>query len=393
MVDTRFVEQLREAELSLTQIFLDPNNPRLLGLDGYAGVPEARVAEPGVQTNILRALNSTRIFDLDSLRASIENSGLLPVDRIVVRPISARVEVPLGRFSEERASQDGLEEPADTTQEQFVVVEGNRRIAACKTLLELHQSGQKTLRPEVLASIERPRVLILEQSDAEEARLDQWVIQGVRHISGIRPWGAYQAAKTIEAMVKKLGYTEGEVASALSISIQRVRRSLKVLACLNQMAESEDYAEYSGPELYSYFDEVIKRPAVRNWLGWADDAMIFQNEDRVVEFYSWITPDDELEGRRRISVAEGVRKLDRILEDPSALEVLNTPGQTLDDAVKLAEPDLGPMWTDPLQRAIRALQNVPIGDLESLEADNRALIENLVRLAQRRLDQADSFSA
>jgi hypothetical protein len=242
-----------EQTVPLENIMLDPNNPRLIGLgtvgtEAYQSVPETRIAEETVQETTLTKLNGNRTFDQDSLRASIENSGLLPVDRIVVRPIAAQI----------------------NGQPAYVVVEGNRRIAACRTLLQQHDSGEKTLSPEVLASINNPKVLVLSEDTPAEARLDQWVIQGIRHISGIRPWGAYQAAKTIEAMLTKLDYSEQEVSRSLSISVQRVRRSMRVLSTLQQMAESDDYAEYSGPDLYAYFDEALKRPAVRKWLGWSD---------------------------------------------------------------------------------------------------------------------------
>jgi hypothetical protein len=264
MAQPRFVQRLSEIGVSLDAILLDPNNPRLIGLDGFEGVEERRIAEKSVQENALNKLNSYRAFDQESLRASIEKSGLLGVDRIVIRPIP-----------EKDASGNPL----------FVVVEGNRRIAACKTLLLQHKSGEKTLADDILESLSNPRVLLLSEDEAEEARLDQWVIQGIRHISGIRPWGAYQAARTIEAMLSKLGYAESDVASALSISIQRVRRSMRVLSALQQMRESDDYSEYAGPEMYAYFDEALKRPAIRRWLGWSEDEKVFEEDERLQHFY------------------------------------------------------------------------------------------------------------
>ncbi len=371
MVDTSFINRLTEQAVPLSLILLDPNNPRLLGLD-YAGVPESRAAEEEVQQRTLARLNDNRAIDQESLRASIEQSGLLPVDRVVVRPA-------------------GLKN--DSQEDLFVVVEGNRRIAACKTLLSQHNIGEKTLRDDVKATIETPTVLVLQEGDADVARLHQWVIQGVRHISGLKPWGAYQAAKTIEAMLGKLGYSEQEVAGALSISIQRVRRSMRVLAGLRQMSESDDYGEYASAELYAYFDEVLKRPKVRQWLGWNNESMSFEEDDRLQRFYSWITPDDELSGGRRIPVAESVRKLDDVLNDEASLDLLDTPGSTVDDAVRVAMPTLSPNWTEPIERAVLALNAVPIGDLEDLSEENKTLIEKLIAVAQRRLAQADTVRA
>lgn len=366
-----FSNQLREATIPLGRILLDPNNPRLIGLDDYAGVAEERAAEIEVQGRTLARLNDSRAFDQESLRASIEQSGLLPIDRVVVRPTSLK-------------TPDG--------EELFIVVEGNRRIAACKTLLEQHRVAEKSLSPEVLATIENPTVLVLDEPEAEKARLQQWVIQGVRHISGLKQWGAYQSARTIEAMISQLGYSEQEVAGALSISVQRVRRSLRVLAGLRQMSESEDYGEYSGPSFYTYFDEVLKRPAVRQWLGWSDQTNQFEQDDNLQQFYSWITPDDELDGGRRIPVSENIRQLDAVLKDPAALDTLNTAGQTIDDASKVAAPTAGPNWVEPLERAVVALNTMPIGDLENLDPESRQVIEKVVELANKRLQQATSFS-
>ncbi len=195
--------QMTDEKLSLDSILLDPNNPRLLGLDGYEGVPEERVAEPKVQEATLARIN-TGGFDMETLRASIANSGLLQVDRIVVRKIGNK---------------------------QYVAVEGNRRIAACKTLLAQHEAGERTLSDRVKDTVADRRVLVLQDADPTHARLSQWVIQGVRHISGIRPWGAYQSARTIQAMIEGLSYTEDQVVAALGFSKARVRRSMKVFLC------------------------------------------------------------------------------------------------------------------------------------------------------------------
>lgn len=376
MPQPRFVERMTEQSIPLEQIMLDPNNPRLIGLSSagivsYDSVPEDRMAESAVQAATLTSINSNRSLDQDSLRASIANSGLLPVDRIVVRPIAVA---------------EGAGEGS------YVVVEGNRRIAACKTLYQLHESAQRTLSPEVLASIKAPKVLVLNEATPDDARLDQWVIQGIRHISGIKPWGAYQAAKTIEAMLEKLGYSEQQVSQALSVSVQRVRRSMRVLSALRQMAESDDYSEYSGPDLYAYFDEVLKRPAVRNWLGWSNDSQAFEQDDRILQFYSWITPDDELDGRKRIPVAESVRRLDEVLQDPSAIAVLDQPGRTIDDAASVITAVVKTNWTDPVSRAYKALSDMPMSDIENLGDDERGLISDLVTLASRRLEQAATIS-
>jgi hypothetical protein len=359
----QFPERLAERPVPVEEIMLDPNNPRLATV-ATEETPEERIGEEGPQIATLRRLNAGR-YDMEGLRASIRRSGLLPIDRIVVRPIEG---------------EDG----------KYVVVEGNRRIGAIKTLLQQHRDGDITLEDAVLETIEEPEVLVLEGEGAEEARLDQWVIQGVRHITGIRQWGGYQAARTIQTMIEKLGYEEREVAEALNLSTQRVKRSMRVLAALEQMSEDEEYGEFASPDLYAYFDELIKRPSVRNWVAWDNDSYQFTDEERAREFFSWISPDDELEDEPRIPTSGDVRQLDRVLGSEAALAVLNTPGNTLSDALVVAAPEpLAPEWRKPVERAIDALNAIPTGDLEELDDDDRELIERLRALADKRLRQAE----
>ncbi len=357
-----FTQRLDERGIPIGEILLDPNNPRL-SLPTSETTPEERIGEEGVQTATLRRLNRGR-FDMDGLRSSIRKSGLLPIDKIVVRPLG----------------EGG----------QFVVVEGNRRIGAIKTLLQQHADGDITLDADVLESIEEPVVLVLEEGDTAQAHLDQWVIQGIRHITGIREWGGYQAARTIQTLIRDLDYEERGVADALNLSIQRVRRSLRVLSALEQMQEDDEFGEFASPELYAFFDEVVKRPKVRDWIGWDDTNYRFTNEDRARMLYSWIAVDDELEDDppRRLSTSSDVRALDPVLDSAQALDVLNTPGHRISEALRIAEPEREPEWRAPLERAVTALRAIPASVLEELSADDQALIETVRDIAARRLEQA-----
>jgi hypothetical protein len=358
-----FPERLAERPVPIGQIMLDPNNPRLADVQTEP-VPEDRTTEEGIQARTLRQLNDGR-FDMAGLRNSIRRSGLLPLDRIVIRPVEGR-------------------------DDAFVVVEGNRRIGAIKTLLAQHRDGDITLEQAVLDTIEQPVVLVLEGEAVENARLDQWVIQGVRHITGIREWGGYQAAKTIQAMIDHLGYDEREVADALALTTQRVRRSIRVLRALDAMAEDDEFGEYATPDLYAYFDEMIRRPKVRNWVSWDNNSYEFTNEDRARQFFSWIVADDELDDERRIPTSGDVRQLDPILDSEAALAVLSTPGTRLSDALVVANPEpLEPEWRKPVERATVALNAIPASVLEDLSDDDRGLLQSVHDLAGRRLEQAE----
>jgi hypothetical protein len=358
-----FPDRLRDERVALENILLDPNNPRMASVS-FESIPEGRIGEDGVQAGTLRKL-SEGAYDLDGMRGSLRRSGLLTIDRIVVRQ-----QIGTGRY---------------------VVVEGNRRIAAAKILLQQHRSGEINLEPRVVASLENPSVLVLDDQDAENAKLDQWVIQGVRHIIGLRQWGAYQSARTMQAMILQLGYSEREVVDALGTNVSRVRRSLRVLAALEQMQEDEEFGDYANPELYVYFDEAIRRVSFRTGLGWNEATSSFTNDDRIHMFYSWITPDEDLDGQPRMQRAEDIRNIDHVMQNDAALALLNTPGQTFAEALAISAPAPAPEWRSPIERATKALKGIPTDVLENLANDDRELITDLRDTAERRLQIADQI--
>jgi hypothetical protein len=364
----RFVEQLALQELSIEDILLDPNNPRLLTGD-RAPVPDRRIPEDEVQRRAAAALEDGP-FDMSRMRSSVQRSGLLPVDRVVVRPL-------------------------DEAEGKYVVVEGNRRIGAAKKVLELDHAAEITLADDVRESLRRPTVLVLENHDEQAARTDQWVIQGIRHISGIKPWGAYQVAKTIEAMTTDLGYTPEAAADALSIEIGRVRRALRVLSALRQMQEDEDFGDQAKPGAFGYFDEALRSVKVRTWLGWNQANGTFDNDENRAQFYAWITDDEQFEENpehRRIPSPDGVRKLNQILDSQDAVDLMNVPGARVDQVHSTLGLETEPEWRAPVKRALTALEAIPIGTLEELSEEDRVLIEELRDLSRRRLEQAAALA-
>jgi hypothetical protein len=76
---------LTPARLQLQDLLLDPNNPRFSELgEALHVIPEARFAEPKVQSNTFDKMKDSA-FDVAELRDTIKTIGFLPMDRVVVR--------------------------------------------------------------------------------------------------------------------------------------------------------------------------------------------------------------------------------------------------------------------------------------------------------------------
>ena len=142
---------LQPIDIPLEKILVDPNNPRFVGHD-WQTVPDDELDQEHHQEQARSKL--LREFGADKLRANMELNGYLPIDRIIVRKLK-----------------DDL----------YVVLEGNRRIAAAKTIGKLSSSGEK-IHEEVLNSLKLIPTLLYTGSDASAA----WLFQGLRHI-GLHP--------------------------------------------------------------------------------------------------------------------------------------------------------------------------------------------------------------
>jgi len=249
--------------LKFEELFLDPNNLRFKNFDSSSKiVPTNRIKEETVQKVTLNKLKDDE-FQIKALRDSILEVGFLPIDRIVVSKIDDN---------------------------SYLVVEGNRRIAALKWIEELIAEGiaDKEIK---LTFAEIPVNIIKPECDNESNRLK---IQGIRHISEIRPWGTYQKAVLIKSMMDGEGLTGQEVANAIGYRTQEVNRIYRAFKLLEQMQNDADYSDYAKPDLISYYYEAVGRLPLKNFFGYNEETFEFENEDNYKLFYKWIIKDPDM---------------------------------------------------------------------------------------------------
>ncbi len=346
---------LKPSDLDLADILLDPNNPRFaeLGQDVDA-VPEARFAEPRVQQQAFEKMKTAR-FDVAELRDTIKNLGFLPMDRIVVR----------------RWRGD------PNTDQKYVIIEGNRRLAALRWLLELHESGKETFSDEQLENFNKLQVLILDDQVAPENA--KWILPGLRHVSGIKEWGAYQKARAVYTL-REGGMSPQEVAQSLGLATRSANQLWRSYLAFEQMRADEEYGEYAQPNRYSYFEEVFKRSNVRDWLGWKDEERRFTNPPALREFYGWMVgePAENGElGERKLPEAKSVRELGTILDDRTAMAVFRSPGGSLNKAQARFEAEHPQEWLPAVLDSERILAALSPDVLRSFTPEQLGAVQSL----------------
>ncbi len=348
---------LTPVRVRLQDVLLDPNNPRFAELGPNLDVPESRFAEPRVQQQTFERMKTPR-FDVAELRDTIKNLGFLPMDRIVVRTWRG----------------------ANGAGDKYVVVEGNRRIAALKWLLELHESGRETFTTEQLENFNGLEVLLLD--DAAAPANSKLILPGLRHVSGIKEWGPYQKARAVHAL-RESGLSAQEAAQSIGLSTRGANQLWRSYLALEQMGADDEYGEHADPNLYSYFEEVFKRSNVRDWLVWSDEERKFTNADRLKELYGWMVgePNDAGEpGEKKLPEAKSVRELGRIIDDAGAMAIFRSAGGTLIMAVARFESEHPQEWLPALSSAESVLASLSPDVLRELSTEE---IESLNRLRSR----------
>ncbi len=346
------IHDLGEANLPLSQLLFDPNNYRFHDDPDFVAAQESRFPEKSVQE---KAMQRLRNESLKTLKESIITNGFLPVERLVVR----------------KYSDDPL---------RYLVLEGNRRLAALRWIQDDFQSGV-SIPEEVQQTLEAVPVLIAPE-DADPSFYQ--ALMGIRHVSGIRPWAGYQSAKLIANLRDHSNLEAGEVAQRLGMTTQEVNRRYRAVKALEQMEKDDDYGDHARPSMYPFFHEAVTWPAVKNWLEWDDTDWRFHNEEQLAIFYDLITPTELDEGTRRPKLAsrEDVRQLKIVLPDDDARRVLLDPSRTLLDAVAVAKRDeLSTSWLSQVAEARSALKGMSISQTKGLSEEHLEEIRKLVDVA------------
>lgn len=346
--------EYQATETNLSNLLLDPNNYRFQDLDDFTPAAAHRFHEDTVQS---RAFERLRAEALQELKNSILKNGYLPVERVIVRPYEA---------------QDG----------KFVVLEGNRRVAALRWIQRDHESGVEVPQA-VLDAISAVPILIA--TDMTGGSADYLALMGIRHVSGIRRWGGYQEAKLVFDL-RTGGMDPGDIADRLALRVQEVNRRLRAFKALRQMQEDEEFADVADPSMYAIFHEAVSLPILREWIGWDAQAEAFMSGERLHQFYSLLSETSTTDGEEplppKITTYSQIRELRYIIPDESARDALFDPALTFTEAAALAHQDrLVAAWKSEMAEAAKALEKLPVHvvrDMSDEDADQLSGLQDRI---------------
>ncbi|QDU23297.1 hypothetical protein [Urbifossiella limnaea] len=202
-------------------LFLDPTNPRLA---------EYSLGEEPTQADLLRVLWEK--MAVDELAMSIASSGYFDHEPVFV------------------ATEGGKD----------IVIEGNRRLAAVKILLD--DSLRKRLKIDDL-----PRISAELRQDLQQLpiiRTDRksiWQYIGFKHVNGPAKWGSYAKAQYIAEVRKNFGISLEKIAEQIGDRNRTVQRLYRAMMVIRQAEDAKVFARenrfkqsFSFSHLYTGLD-------------------------------------------------------------------------------------------------------------------------------------------
>ncbi len=256
--------KLIDLKVSLDQLMLDPNNYRLDKDPQQQKCPDNEIESKQEATQ--KKLEKQK---LEELRESIRENGFLEMDRIVVRKLNSNKKTPF-----------------------FVIVEGNRRAAAFKGLIESYHEGLIDLPRSLIAKSKSIGVICIEGTK-EEIKSFSMSLMGIRHVSGPKKWSGYQSARLIDELHEE-GKSFEEIGALLGCSAHDAIRRRRGYRAFMQMRTDKNYGPKTKSNHYALLLEFLspKKEGLK-WLGWNESKLQFGKKNNLERVYDAITPNDD----------------------------------------------------------------------------------------------------
>ena len=356
--------------IDIDKILLDPNNPRFFDIEDHQRVLSERYSEDVVQQTAINKLLGNKAFDILQLKESIKTNGYVPLEKIVVKHYD---------------------------ESNYIVVEGNRRIAAVKSIIKDYFQGEVTLTDEIILSLQNIEVLVLksENPDQDDLTWDEILIQGIRHISGTKEWGAYQKARFVVRLKDEHGKDYNTISSSLGLGPRVTTRYYRTFKALKQMMDNEVYGEFAHPNLFTHFEEMIKSPSVKDWLGWDDNKCNFRNAANLETIYNLISETtsefgDEISAR--LPAHTDIRSYSKVLTHDKAKSQFLSGLIDINQALAIANPAPPSPWQQTAKECLEVIKNLKIADIKAWSRADSELLDQILDQIEEIMKSADLLS-
>ena len=347
---------MKVIQVSLENLFLDPNNYRLRGKENYKYVENRNISNKMVQKRVMKMLRGEDSIEIKDLLESFKENGYLKIDNIIVKPINVE-------------------------KRQYVVVEGNRRVTTLKVLKEQYENGIEigNVDPNCLKKIE-----VIEY-DVDEKEYE--ILMGLRHVSGIKEWGDYEQSELIANLARNHKMELRDISESLGIPTRNVKRRLDTYYALEIFKNDEEYGEYFIPnKLSSIFYEVMGKVEIRDrWLEWDANLNSFQNKMNMKRLFSWLVPTEDDNGKNLEAIVtkrDEIREIAKFIMDEDALEKLEESRSVI-EAKEESQYCSKEALKKSLSQITKMLNRLNLGTLAELTDEDKERVKKVLDQMQK----------
>jgi hypothetical protein len=283
-------------EMPVEDLLLDADNPRL-----------ASVLRNGSQDSLVKVLWTE--MAVDEIALSIAANGFFRDESLVVAPDKKH-------------------------RGKFVVLEGNRRLAAVRLLRE------DELREKVRAT-DVPKIPEAAKKDLDTlpvsiypSREAIWQYHGFRHINGPKPWDPYSKAQFIADVHENQRVDLDQIAESIGdrhYTVQRLYRGYVVLRQAERMADFNREDRVRNRFNFNYLYTALDQPDFQRFLGFGakeslkPDPVPAARTCQLREFMTWLYG-SRADSREPLITHQtsDLRMLGAVVSDAQALSTLRT---------------------------------------------------------------------
>lgn len=307
-----------QLNIPIEYLHLDKDNPRL---------PEE--AQGKDEQDLLSVLYKG--FNLDELAESMAKNGYFDEEPLVAIPAALPVEM-IDVAPDDKGYFAFLKNEGT----EFIVVEGNRRLATAKLLLDTQLRETLNIKswPEIDEAVAKDLKILPVIVYATRSEVIPYL--GVRHIIGIQKWNSYAKARYIAKMVES-GKTVKQVEEQIGDRQSSVRKNYLSYKLLEQAHDEFDYDTKQAKADFSLLTLALGQGNIKRFIG-LPKRLADSNPDEPVprdkipnlkSLVSWIFGDNK-DGPVIDESRDITSYLSHVVESPEAIAYLERTRRLLE---------------------------------------------------------------
>ena len=242
-----------------------------------------------------------------------------------------------------------------------VVIEGNRRLAACKQLIKKIDQG-------LYKELDRKNFSYLRCKKIPSKISNEGTVMYLItvHMRSKKPWKLFNRANYIYKLHSKHGWSKNKISMKLNITRPTLDKTLKSHSLTIKYKIRYGSSDNNWSKKYSYFWQLLTTKGLKE---------IASDEDKIVKYMEWVYMD-------KFKIYQEVRKLPDIIKHRAAfkefknIDSSNDRGKSFRFALQVLDQE-NPALTNPKFKKIDTMsnmfRNMSHTDIKKIKSDTRKM--------------------